>query len=251
MIARALTHPIVRIVWGLPLVLILYLVAQSVAGVGAVGALAGLVVIGSLVERKPPARYGLDWHAAGWGLVVGVMVGVAVISVAVGLLALVGMYRFPDRLDVLALGAGVLFYLQVAVGEEIMFRGIALRALDELGNKHVALALSAVLFLFYHSLRPLSDPAFAGLILAAGVAFGAAYLATRALWLPIAMHWAFDTLAIPVFGFGPGSAAAHPSTVAVASEEVICAVLFAVVAVALLNRDRLGGQKIASSGSRA
>jgi membrane protease YdiL (CAAX protease family) len=246
-IGRALTHPIARIVWGLPLVLVLYLVAQSVAGVGAVGALAGLVV-----ERKPPARYGLVWHDAGWGLIVGVLLGAAVISVAVGLLALVGVYRLPDRLDAPALGVGVIFYLQVAVGEEIMFRGIALRALDELGDKHVALALSAVLFLFYHSVRPLSDPAFAALILAAGVAFGAAYLVTRALWLPIAMHWAFDTLAIPVFGFGPGPASAHPSPAALASEEQICAVFFrARRGGPSQPRPTDGGQKMAPTGSRA
>jgi hypothetical protein len=241
MIGRTLMHPIARTVWGLLLVLILYLAAQSIAGVGALGALAGLVIVGSVVERRRPERYGLNWRAAPRGLPAGLLLGAAVISISIGFLALIGDYRARYRLDVAALGAGVLFYLQVAIGEEVMFRGIALRVLEELGNKYVALALSSLLFLFFHTLRPQSDPAFAAVILAAGFAFGAAYLATRALWLPIAMHWAFDSLAGPVFGTRPwsenGAYVLH-STVVASSEYAICAGLFALTAAVLLVRGR-------------
>ena len=251
---RALMHPVARAIWGSILVTILYLVAQSAAGAGAVGALAGLVIIGSAIERKAPSQYGLVWRGAGVHLVVGLGLGAAVICTTIALLWVTGLYKATGFETTPAPLLGILLYLQIAVGEEALFRGVITRVILEQGRPYVALVAGAVLFVFYHGLNPLVDPAFSSLALTAGMAFGAAYIATRSLWLPITMHWAFDGLAGPVFGTRPwievGPGFIHSTSMTV-FEHVAAAVLFAIIAVIFVRRP--GFQKAAphwSSGQR-
>ena len=137
----------------------------------------------------------------------GLLAGLAVFSVAVGVAAIVGVYRVIGQGDlsglVPALIAAAIF---PAVSEELVFRGILFRWLEEWGGSWVALLVTSALFGAAHLMNPNASPiAAVGIAFEAGVMLGAAYMLTRSLWLPMGLHaaWNFaqgEIYDIPVSG---------------------------------------------------
>jgi membrane protease YdiL (CAAX protease family) len=90
--------------------------------------------------------------------------------------------------------------------EELLFRGIMFRWIEELAGSWVALLLTSALFGLGHFYNP-NATAFSSFAIAleAGVLLGGAYMLTRNLWLAIGLHaawnftqgWIFD---VPVSG---------------------------------------------------
>ncbi|HEY3588415.1 MAG TPA: CPBP family intramembrane glutamic endopeptidase, partial [Myxococcaceae bacterium] len=125
-----------------------------------------------------------------------------------GILAGVGAYRIEGLwpLDPGTNRAGwfaltVLGLFLVGFAEEIRNRGILFRLLEQNLGTWVALGLSALAFGFAHWQNPgatwWSSLAIA---LEGGVLLAALYAATRSLWLPIGVHWAWNLFEGPVFG---------------------------------------------------
>jgi membrane protease YdiL (CAAX protease family) len=140
-------------------------------------------------------------------LLIGIAAGFAVFSVAVAVAAVLGVYHVTGRGDLSqllpALIASALF---PAVNEELLFRGILFRWLEEWGGSWAALLLTSALFGCAHLLNPNATPiAAVGIAFEAGVMLGAAYMLTRSLWLPMGIHaaWNFaqgEVYDIPVSG---------------------------------------------------
>lgn len=133
-------------------------------------------------------------------LMVGLGIGVALIVLSVGLIALLGGYRVtglalsPQLLAPLAIGIGA------GVVEEIIFRGILLRLLDAWLGSWAALALTSLLFGLVHLTNDGARLLTAlGLVIEAGVLLGAAYLLTRRLWLAFGIHIAWNTVQAGAF----------------------------------------------------
>ncbi len=136
------------------------------------------------------------------GLVRGLILGAAIMAVCVGLLALAGMYRVEsvnwgyDPLPALisaGLGAGI--------AEELLFRGIGLRLIEEGLGSWGALAISGLVFGLVHLSN--ADATWWGAIaiaLEAGLLIGAIYILTRSLWCCIGLHFAWNMTQGPVFG---------------------------------------------------
>ena len=95
----------------------------------------------------------------------------------------------------------LLVFLTVAVGEEMIFRGIIFRQIDERWNTRTALIVSALLFGFIH-LPNNGATWWSSLAIAieAGLMLGAAYKWSGSLWLPIGIHWAWNFTQGNVFG---------------------------------------------------
>ena len=96
----------------------------------------------------------------------------------------------------------LLFFLLVAVTEEVMLRGFVLGRMLSAGmNRFVALFLSSALFSAMH----LFNPNFALLpfvnILLAGCLLGASFLYTRNLCFPVVLQWFWNWLQGPVLGY--------------------------------------------------
>ena len=96
----------------------------------------------------------------------------------------------------------LVFFLLVAVTEELALRGFVLERLLQSGvNKFCALFLSAALF----SLINIGNPNFDFLsfinILLAGILLGSSYIYTRNLCFPIALHWFWNWIQGPVLGY--------------------------------------------------
>lgn len=92
-----------------------------------------------------------------------------------------------------------------AVTEEVVFRGIVFRVVEARFGTWVSLAASAVLFGVVH-LAGGSDTDWSAMlwgalaiVLQGGILLGAAYVATRALWMPIGIHFAWNLVEA---GFG-------------------------------------------------
>jgi membrane protease YdiL (CAAX protease family) len=128
-------------------------------------------------------------------------------SLAVGIAALLGVYRIIGRGDfsdfLPALVATAIF---PAISEELVFRGILFRWLEEFGGSWLALLLTSAFFGAVHLANPNASPIAAiGIAFEAGVMLGAAYMLTRSLWLPMGLHagWNFtqgEIYDIPVSG---------------------------------------------------
>jgi hypothetical protein len=137
----------------------------------------------------------------------GVAAGFLLFSAAVGVAALCGVYRITgpgDTRDLLAALVGPTIF--AAVSEELIFRGIMFRWIEEFGGSWMALFVTSAFFGAAHLHNPnASSVAAVGIALEAGVLLGAAYMLTRSLWMPMGIHaaWNFaqgEIYDIPVSG---------------------------------------------------
>ena len=140
-------------------------------------------------------------------LLLGLVGGTVLFSIAVAIAGALGIYRIVGigSLNGL-LAALVVPTVGAAVTEEMLFRGILFRWLEQFGGSWVALLLTSGFFGAAHLMNPnASTIAAVGIALEAGVMLGAAYMLTRSLWLPMGLHaaWNFtqgEIYDIPVSG---------------------------------------------------
>ncbi len=176
---------------------------RAAIGIGLVFA-AYKLVIRHLGEQP---RDDLPLREAPKGLGLGLLFGLLLFSLVVGVAAIVDVYNIIGEG-----GTGGLVTALIATAilpgfmEEVLFRGILFRWLEEFGGSWFALALTSALFGLGHIFNPnataLSSFAIA---LEAGVLLGGAYMLTRNLWMAIGLHaawnftqgWIFD---VPVSG---------------------------------------------------
>lgn len=152
-----------------------------------------------LVERRPADE--LRARGALGALALGALLGAAVLGLVVGALAALGMLQVSGRTVTLAVLVPLASAATAAFMEELLFRGVLFRFLERWTGSWIALAVSAVLFGLGHAGNPNATWAStAAVALLAGPALGAAYMATRSLWLPIGMHFAVNALQGSVLG---------------------------------------------------
>jgi membrane protease YdiL (CAAX protease family) len=124
----------------------------------------------------------------------GLGLGFLLFSLVVGTAALLDVYNIVGEGGVAQL-VKILVAMAIvpAVVEELLFRGILFRWLEEFGGSWFALAATSALFGLAHIFNPnasaLSSFAIA---LEAGLLLGGAYMLTRSLWMPIGLHAAWN-----------------------------------------------------------
>jgi len=92
-------------------------------------------------------------------------------------------------------------YLFVAFSEEVFARGWVLQVLERGRGRLAAVIGSAAIFSLLHAFNPgFGIMALLGLFLA-GLLFAQAYLVTRQLWLPMALHLSWNFSEGPLLGF--------------------------------------------------
>lgn len=170
------------------------------------------------LEGKRLADAGLSLRSAPRGLAAGVLLGAVLITMVVGVLAIVGSYRiegfFPlapgtSRSGRLGMITGILFL--AAMSEEVKLRAILFRLLEQSVGTWVAISLSALAFGFIHW-NNAGATVWSSLAIAfeGGVLLAALYAATRSLWLPIGAHWGWNVFegsiwGVAVSGHGAGA----------------------------------------------
>lgn len=101
----------------------------------------------------------------------------------------------------------LMMYLAVAVGEEIICRGIIFRWIDERWNTWLALLISALFFGWMHISND-NATWWSSLAIAieAGLMIGIAYKWSGTLWVPIGLHWAWNYTQGNIFGLAVSGA---------------------------------------------
>lgn len=227
-IADGKLRPIWRCLLSIPMVILAVLVAGMLAGfvlaratpqgrvVGAqffalAALLAAFKLLTSLLDRRPLGSVGLAFCGR-WHLELGMGVGIgALMILTVGALEqLLGAAHFtvnsasPGQFA--GWGVGLLVFLFVAgTDEELIFRGYPFQRLVDALGPAAAVALFSGAFGLVHLRNP--DHTWLSTLntMLVGVPLALAYLRTRALWLPIGIHFAWNFfqgygLGLPVSG---------------------------------------------------
>jgi membrane protease YdiL (CAAX protease family) len=196
--AVAIVKYLVPTVPGLDLQMKLYLVAVPIL-------LALYVfVIARLGEPKRNDLRDPKWARH---LLLGLVGGVVIFSIAVAIAGALGIYRIVGIGNLNGLLAALIVpTIGAAVTEEMFFRGILFRWIEQFGGSWLALLLTSAFFGATHLGNPNATWIGAiGIAFEAGVMLGAAYMLTRSLWLPMGLHaaWNFtqgEVFDIPVSG---------------------------------------------------
>lgn len=209
MVRRVLVFTVIRLLAALALFFVVWklggLAYQGVLGrppsaildraIATGAAIFALFFVGRLIERRQPAELGFPRRNALRDLGLGLLLGTGLLTAIVGVMALSGWYRVagflwnqPGAIAVAVLG--FVYYGLVAVSEEVLFRGISFRLLEEGLGTWAALALSALIFGLAH-LTNQNATLWSAIAIAveSGILFGGLYMLTRGLWLPIGLHW--------------------------------------------------------------
>ncbi len=125
---------------------------------------------------------------------IGFLWGMLMMAAVIGIFALCGWYKIiGGNFNIAAIYRFLMAYFVVAVGEEIVFRGIIFRLLDSQFNLWVALIFSSFLFGAAHIINPNATVvSTVGISLASGVLFGLLFKYYRTLWVPIGIHWSWN-----------------------------------------------------------
>ena len=131
----------------------------------------------------------------------GLLIGAALFSTTIAIIWALGSYSVAGVNDVAKLLPAAEFALVGAIVEELLFRGLLFRLLEEWLGSWIALAASACVFGAVHLANPHAT-LWAGLSIAiqAGVLLGTAYMQFRRLWLPIGLHIAWNFTQGGIFG---------------------------------------------------
>jgi uncharacterized protein len=161
------------------------------------------------LSRTVEARETVTELSAGgrWqGLVRGAVLGFSLFTVMMLIIGVLGGWAdvgwgSPGG-SLAAIGAAA----SIAVNEELLFRGVVLRILEERTGSLIALPLSSLIFGLTHLVN--SEATLWGTLalgLEGGMLTGACYVLSRSLWLPIGLHFAWDFTHIGVFGLPTSS----------------------------------------------
>lgn len=131
----------------------------------------------------------------------GIAVGAGLLVATISAIAALGYFHVTGSNPVSAVVPT--FATAVAAGyvEEVLFRGVLFRIIEESLGTWIALALTALLFGFAHMMNP-NATLFSSFAIAmeAGILLGAAYVLTRRLWLAVGIHFAWNFTQGGIFG---------------------------------------------------
>jgi membrane protease YdiL (CAAX protease family) len=169
--------------------------------IGAATAALGVAVYRWVVRRsehRDPAELGLD----GWGgrLARGVLIGFAMFAAVIANIAFLGGYHVEGWGSPTGALGLLGFMAAAAVTEELLFRGVLFRIIEERTGTWIALALSGVVFGAMHlANRDASLWGATAIAIEAGFMLAACYAATRNLWVPIGLHFGWNFAAGGIF----------------------------------------------------
>ncbi|MCH1882527.1 CPBP family intramembrane glutamic endopeptidase [Agrococcus sp. ARC_14] len=175
-----------------------WLLTLVVGIASATATLTACVLIVRATERRPVTE--LAREGAGRGLARGALLGTAMFTSVVAVIALLGGYHVEGWGSATAALGVMGAMINVAVVEELVMRGLLLRMIEQRAGTWVALVVTAVGFGALHLLNP--DATLWGAVaitLEAGGLLGAAYVFTRSLWFAIGLHAAWNIAQSAIF----------------------------------------------------
>jgi membrane protease YdiL (CAAX protease family) len=147
----------------------------------------------------------LSTHNIGKYLLAGLLLGLLIPSLSVLVTYLKGEFNILSVSNItfiflrdftISIGMGI----ATAVFEEVLFRGVLFRLIEEKLGSYFAIIISGVIFGFAHLVNENSSFLTGLSISIMSVFIIAAYMYTRNLWFPIAIHFAFNFAHGNIFG---------------------------------------------------
>jgi membrane protease YdiL (CAAX protease family) len=169
--------------------------------VGLAASAAAVFVYRWIVRRTEHRQVAeLAWPGAAGGIGLGTVLGVAMFGAVIANIAMLGHYTV-DGLGSPTGAIGLVGLMAAAaVTEELLYRGVLLRIIETRFGSWIALASTSILFGLSHLLNPNATLWGAiAIAIEAGGMLGAAYIATRSLWLPIGLHLGWNVAASAIF----------------------------------------------------
>ena len=183
---------------------------KSILAVVCMAALATAVYVGyaRFIERRPASELALSGAGREWGT--GLLIGAALYTACVLILIVLGMYRIEGLNPWAFVIPAVAMALSSGMFEELFFRGVLFRSIEDIFGSWISLAVSALVFGLVHLANPAGTLVGAIYIsIEAGILLAAAYMLTRRLWLSIGFHMAWNYTQSAIFsGIVSGSAPA-------------------------------------------
>ena len=215
---KFINFPLTRITLGLIVCFISFIIAQQLAGKMLdltslnknyrnliKGIIASSAVISTYIYffRKYERREIKEFSSKGIAkyLLSGTMIGLVLQSLTMLVIALNGGFEIVSVNPISNVIIPFTIAFTVAVFEEILIRGIIFRIIEEKLGSYISLLISAIIFGALHLLNP-NSTLISGLCVGieAGLLLGAAYIYTRNLWFPIAIHFAWNFMQSGIFG---------------------------------------------------
>lgn len=156
-----------------------------------------------LFDHRPWSDIGLSIEGRWKDILYGMLVAVVLYGIGFVLLLALGQIEVTGfRWDTEMLVSSWLFFVLVALCEEMMMRGYVLgRLLRTRLNKFLSLFISSVLFALIHIFNPnVALLPMINLVLA-GMLLGVVFLYTRNLWFSISLHLFWNWIQGPILGF--------------------------------------------------
>ncbi len=134
-------------------------------------------------------------------LVFGLLVGTVLQSLTILVIYLKGGYEILSVNPIYFIVPPLAMAFSSAIFEEILFRGVLFRIMEEKLGSYIALGISAFIFGMMHLGNPNSSLiAGIGLAIQAGLLLASAYIYTRNLWFPIGIHFAWNFTQTAIYG---------------------------------------------------
>lgn len=175
-------------------------------------ALAIYTAWGRIIERREVSE--LSTPGLGGELAAGVLIGAGIYTACVLCLMALGVYQIEGLNPWGFLIPAMSMAIKAAIFEELVFRGVLFRSVEDLAGSWISIAVSSFVFGAVHLVNPDATIAGAAYIgIEAGLLLAAAYLVTRRLWLCIGLHMGWNYCESGVFSGAVSGAGSEPGLV--------------------------------------
>lgn len=162
-------------------------------------ALTGYILFFKYYEKRKVTELAANGLAK--NLLIGILIGVVLQSLTILVIYATGSFNIVAVNPVSFIIIPLTVAFTAAILEEILIRGILFRVLEEKLGSYIALAISAIIFGALHLSNPGATLVSALCVsIEAGILLGAAFIYSRNLWFPIAIHFAWNFMQSGIFG---------------------------------------------------
>jgi membrane protease YdiL (CAAX protease family) len=147
-------------------------------------------------------------------LAIGLAVGAMLYSTCILVLVLAGIYRIDGLNPLSYLVPGIAMAVSAGFLEELLFRGVLFRIVEEWLGSWISIVVSSLFFGLAHLMNPeatLSSALF--ISVEAGLLLAAAYMLTRRLWLGIGFHVGWNYVQTAVYSGAVSGTAVEPGLI--------------------------------------
>ena len=215
---RILNAPLTRILLGLLVCFIAFILAQQLTGklldltsldknyrnlIKGIFSSTAVILAYIYFYKKYEKRAITEFSTTGikLHLLIGVLTGALLQCLTILIIIINGGFEIVSVNPISDMIIPFTIAFSVAIFEEILIRGIIFRIVEEKLGSYISLGITAFIFGALHLLNP-NSTLLSGLCVGieAGLLMGAAYIYARNLWFPIAIHFAWNFMQSGIFG---------------------------------------------------